>query len=501
MLKKIIIGTVILVIMSGQGIAEAKRSDLAGSWYSSSEEDLRREINNYLEMSYVDSPGGEVIGVLAPHAGIRFSGIISAYAYKLIQKKNPRTVVLVGFTHRKHYPGKVSVFTDDSFVTPLGEAIIDRRLTDRFLKYSPELEGISDAFSSENSIELQIPFIQVAAPDAKLVILAITDQTLENCRFLADILAATLRDEKECVIIASSDMSHYLPYEEANEKDSRTIELMKKMDPEELYKTSRRNNHDLCCGYGAIYAVMSASKKLGADTVKILKYANSGNTSGTRDSVVGYLSAAFIRSSKEVSVVKERSPVKETLMGGKNMLDADQKKELLRIARDTIRQKLENGTRLEVATEDEYLQKEMGVFVTLHKNGRLRGCMGSMVAREPLYLAVRNMAIASASQDYRFPTMSKEEIDEIDIEISALTPMRKISDSAEIELGKHGVMVIQGENTGVYLPQVATETGWTKEEFMDSLCTQKARIPHDAWKTGQCDIFVFTAEVFGEESK
>jgi AmmeMemoRadiSam system protein A len=159
---------------------------------------------------------------------------------------------------------------------------------------------------------------------------------------------------------------------------------------------------------------------------------------------------------------------------------------------------LKTGKRLEVEA-DEAFTEEMGAFVTLHKKGQLRGCIGNIVGTQPFYLTVRDMSIASATEDPRFPRVTLEEMDDIDIEISALSPMKKVNDHSEVQIPGHGVMVRQGVRGGVYLPQVATEAGWDKEEFMNSLCAHKAGISLDAWKTGECDIYVFTAEVFGEK--
>jgi len=140
----------------------------------------------------------------------------------------------------------------------------------------------------------------------------------------------------------------------------------------------------------------------------------------------------------------------------------------------------------------------MGVFVTLRKNNQLRGCIGNIIGTNPLYLGVKNMAIAAATQDYRFTTVTKEELEDIQIEISVLSPLKQITNIEEIILGKHGVLVKDGYRSGVYLPQVATETGWNKEEFMNSLCGQKAGMELDAWKSGKCEIYIFSAEVFEE---
>lgn len=180
------------------------------------------------------------------------------------------------------------------------------------------------------------------------------------------------------------------------------------------------------------------------------------------------------------------------------MFDEFQRKELLAIARKSIEHYLETGRKMDVVPPQEAFEIKAGAFVTLHLQGRLRGCIGGMEPGRPLYLTVRDMAVAAAFDDPRFPPLGADEFDSVDIEISVLSPMRRVIEAGEIEMGKHGVMVRRGGMSGVYLPQVATETGWNKEEFMNSLCAHKAGIPRDAWKTGLAEIYVFTSEVFGE---
>ena len=181
------------------------------------------------------------------------------------------------------------------------------------------------------------------------------------------------------------------------------------------------------------------------------------------------------------------------------MLTKEEKSKLLKLARDSINYYLAHKKSMYAEEADPVLRKEMGAFVTLHQNGRLRGCIGSITAKGPLYLTVRDMAVEAAVGDPRFPAVRAGEMKDIDIEISVLSPLEQITDPEKIVMGKHGVIVRKGFTSGVYLPQVATETGWTREQFMDSLCGQKAGMNPDAWKKGECDIYVFTAEVFGEK--
>jgi AmmeMemoRadiSam system protein A len=190
------------------------------------------------------------------------------------------------------------------------------------------------------------------------------------------------------------------------------------------------------------------------------------------------------------------------------MLNEEQKKKLLNIARQTIETYLKERKIAKFSEDDPELLKSYGAFVTLRKPGRnkkiddvesLRGCIGHIISKEPLYKVVRDMAIASSTEDTRFPPVTKEELKDIKIEISVLSKPQLIKNIDEFELGKHGVIVQKGFNQGVFLPQVATETKWNKKEFLSNLCLHKAGLPPDAWQDKDTKIYIFEAEVFEEE--
>ena len=189
------------------------------------------------------------------------------------------------------------------------------------------------------------------------------------------------------------------------------------------------------------------------------------------------------------------------------MLNDKQKKKLLKIARDTIETYIKEQRVLNFKEDDPALSEHCGAFVTLRKfkHGReldvgesLRGCIGHIISNEPLYKTVRDMAIASSTQDPRFPPVMINELKALKIEISVLSKPKLIKNIDEFELGKHGVIVQKGFNQGVFLPQVATETGWKKEEFLSCLCSHKAGLPPDAWQDKDTKLYIFEAEVFEE---
>ncbi len=180
------------------------------------------------------------------------------------------------------------------------------------------------------------------------------------------------------------------------------------------------------------------------------------------------------------------------------MLNADEKRALLKLARDTITQYVTEGTRPDLPHATGMMNEPCGAFVTIHKRGQLRGCIGNLVGRGRLVELIQEMAIAAATQDPRFHHVSKDELGEIDIEISALSPMRKITDVNEVEVGTHGIVMSKGVYHGVLLPQVATEYGWDRETFLMHTCI-KAGLPEDAWQDPAVTIEIFSAQVFGEK--
>jgi len=181
------------------------------------------------------------------------------------------------------------------------------------------------------------------------------------------------------------------------------------------------------------------------------------------------------------------------------MLNQKQKKRLLEIARGSIGNYLKTGKRIDLRGEDALLNEKLGAFVTLHLNGKLKGCIGNIVGKNPLYITIKDMAVEAATGDPRFQPLTIKELPRVDIEISVLSTLKKIKSVDEIELGKHGVLVRKGFNSGVFLPQVADETKWTKEEFLSNLCAHKAGLSPDAWHNKDLDIYIFSAEVFSEK--
>ena len=176
-------------------------------------------------------------------------------------------------------------------------------------------------------------------------------------------------------------------------------------------------------------------------------------------------------------------------------LTEDERKQLREIARTVIEHRIDNRRPPPFEAASERLKEKRGAFVTVHKRGQLRGCIGNIRGREPLYQTVARMAEEAAFNDPRFPPLSKQELDDIDIEISALTPLKKIERVEEITVGKHGIYVEKGFFSGLLLPQVATEQGWDQQTFLEQTCF-KAGLNKDAWKEKDTKIYVFSADVF-----
>jgi len=246
----------------------------------------------------------------------------------------------------------------------------------------------------------------------------------------------------------------------------------------------------LCCGIDGVKTGMELSNILGAK-IRILHYANSGDVAiGDRSRVVGYGSV--------VIYVPEEIEEKGAMIMKGEYLSKEEKKKLIEIARSSIVETVTGKKQFAPGVTEERLKENCGAFVTIKKHGQLRGCIGYIIAVKPLHETVKDVARSAAINDYRFSPVTEKELDELELEISALTPLKRIKDIDEIEVGKHGLYMKRGLNSGLLLPQVATEYGWDKETFLQHT-SMKAGLPQDAWKDSSTEIYTYSAEVFSEK--
>jgi AmmeMemoRadiSam system protein B/AmmeMemoRadiSam system protein A len=471
--------------MSKQNIRE---SVIAGSWYPGDPAQLTKDIKGYLARVPDHKIDGELVALISPHAGYIYSGPVAAYSYKLLEGRHYDIVVIVGPSHRVRFNG-ASVYPRGGFRTPLGVVPIAEDIADQLLDKSPITNSLPEAHAQEHSLEIQLPFLQVVLKDFKLVPIVMGEQDLATCEELARVIAAVVKG-KNALLLASSDLSHYHPYNEAKQLDKVVLDRVNAFDAQGLSKALDQGRCE-ACGGGPIVAVMLASRLLGADKGEVLHYANSGDVTGDRSGVVGYMAAALYKSK---SAKTQKEPKKEKV-GVDLGLNAEEKKTLHDIAHAVIWNKASGKPVPEFHVESERLKELRGAFVTITKKGTLRGCIGHIRGLMPLYKSVEEMAAAAAFDDPRFPPITKNELKDLEIEISVLTPFKQITDVKEIEVGTHGIYMEKGYYSGLLLPQVATEYRWDRDTFLEHTC-RKAGLPPDAWKEKDTRIYIFSADIF-----
>ncbi len=470
---------------------DIKSSDLAGTWYTDDPRALRMQIDSYLESASGVSCTGTLKALILPHAGLRYSGPVAAYGYRLASQFRYSLVIIAGLSHRSRVDG-IAVFSGEAWRTPLGTISIDKKCASWLISQHTCIREDNSVFQEENSIELQLPFIQTAIPGARIVPVILSSGEYDVCTVFSEILARLMSARDDVLIIASADMSHYLNDSRTRARDAETLKLVQEMRAQEIWERSA-HGEQLFCGYAPVAAVLLACRKSGIRDSDVLSYGTSADSTGDRKRVVGYASIAICSRDTTAS---DAAYEKEN-----NMLTGKQKKIVLKLARETLDSYLRHGVIPEKNIDDPVLLKEWGAFVTLHLHGRLRGCIGRIVGQGPLYKTIQRMAVQAATADPRFPAVRNEELADIDIEISVLSELEKITDPAAVTMGVHGVVIRKGSSSGVFLPQVADETGWSREEFLTNLCTHKAGLLPDAWRTGEAELYVFTADVFGESNK
>jgi len=469
---------------NGQTAAPAVRpATQAGRFYEDNPQLLSREIDSLLANHANDGILDSVAALIVPHAGYYFSGNVAASAYARLNPKKPyKRIFLLGPSHHEWLNGASVNSEVDYYATPLGQVPVDREVARQLMEADSVFTYQPKAHDREHCLEVQLPFLQrhlVEIPPIVPIIISTND--FSKLKRMAEVLKPWLTDENLFVI--SSDFSHYPSYEDANKVDAKTGKAIESGDVEQLIATIEANERSgirnlatSACGEFPIITLM-----LMLDSryqVKHLLYQNSGDIDNYDHSrVVGYHAFAILRGEEKDFSLSE-----------------DEKQMLKKIAYESIKDSLNGKPISHFSSLTSHLSSKCGAFVSLHKQGRLRGCIGHFGEDTPLHEIVAEMARAAAFEDPRFMPVTRGELDDLDIEISVLTPMRRIQSLDEFQLHRHGIYIRKGYRSGTFLPQVADEVNWTKEEFVGHCSQDKAGLGWDGWR--DAELYVYEAIVF-----
>lgn len=474
-MRKKIAAAILLVLffVSASWAQGLRKAQFAGSWYPKDPEALSALIDRYLKnVPDPTLPSGDPLAIIAPHAGYAFSGQVAAYAYRLIQNKNFESVVILAPSHKWGFEG-CSIYPNGEYETPFGTVQVDALLASEISK-ATGFGFISQAHQAEHSVEIQVPFVQKVLPQAKIVPIVMGIPKRATITRLAEGLKKVL-DGKKALVIASTDLSHFFAKEEANRRDNETIALIQNFQTNQLIRKCERKENIMCGGGPVVAALLFGKDKA---SVEILRYADSSEVNQDKSQVVGYLAAALV--AKPVPIEFH--------------LSEREKKELLQLAYSTVNLYVQENKIPEYIPQSDNLLQNCGAFVTLKKNGQLRGCIGFIEPFLPLHQAVMQASVYAACRDSRFLPVTPDELDDLKVEISVLSPLTKIDNPNRITVGRHGLVIDKDSKRGLLLPQVAVENNWTRETFLEKVCL-KAGLPKNAWRSG-ADIFVFEAIVF-----
>jgi len=477
---------------------EVRAPAVAGQFYPGNPAHLKLAIQQFLKDALtvsIEKP----LAIVVPHAGYVFAGQIYADAYRQVMGRNYDLIVILGTNHTLSNFDGISVYSRGAYQTPLGLAPIDAGVAASLLAEDKDCTSKTEAHTREHSVEVQVPFIQVLFPAAKIVPIVVGTNDLKRCAHFGQALAKVIKD-RQALIVVSSDLSHYPSYEDATKVDRVTIDAILKLDPNEFSARTQssfgntRNLVTYACGEAPILAGLSAAKALGATQATFVSYANSGDVAvGDRSRVVGYGAVILAAGT---AAAQTKAPNLSAPASAETSLQAADKKDLLKLARETIKRFLTTETVPLPRGFSSRLEVPQGAFVTLKKNGELRGCIGHLTPEFQLCQTVADMAAQAAFNDRRFKQVELNELQDIEIEISVLTPMKSIASADEIKVGRDGVVISKAGRSAVFLPQVAVEQKWARDELLDNLCL-KAGLPADSWKSG-AQFKVFQAEVFSE---
>lgn len=510
-----------------------RRAMYAGSWYEADPDKLRKQLEKFLANAApeVDTKSAAllapanppvehpVLAIVVPHAGYQFSGQAAAYAFKAAAGQPIKRVFLLGPSHHIGFHGG-ALPQQITFQTPFGDLDVDRETIDQ-LKGYPIFQKLPEVHRVEHSLEMQLPFIRQVFGQVSIVPIvvgALSDET--DIRLMAEILKGFV--SKGDLVVISSDFTHYGPRydyepftsdikENLRKLDSRAFQILSRKDLDDFLKFEN-DTKDTICGFYPCSVLAAMLPEAARGT--LLKYYTSADT-GVEDksNSVSYLAIAFSGGNwpEKADTAFKAS---ETI----HLAQAD-RDALLKIARKTletyVREHKEPALEQIGVPVSAAMKQRLGVFVTLnkfppgvldaathtehghgHERGDLRGCIGYIWPLKPLSEAVIDNAVSACSRDYRFNSVQPDELKDIKIEISVLTPPRRIGSYHDIVLGRDGIVLFKDGHQSVFLPFVATQFGWDLPTTLTQL-SKKAGLSADDWKEG-CKYDVFQADVFDE---
>ncbi len=420
---------------------------VAGQFYPASASELKEMIETLVDEK---AEKQEVIGLVSPHAGYVYSGPVAGAVISRIKFKD--TFIILGPNHSGM--GKpLSIMTEGTWKTPLGEIKIDSELGKQILATSRHLQEDTGAHQNEHAIEVQLPFLQYFKPDVRIIPITLAYASVATYKEIGKEIAQAVKElKREVVIIASSDMTHFEPEESARKKDFQAIEAIIDLNEDELLKRVEEL-HISMCGYAPTVSLISAAKELGATSAELVKHHTSGDKTVDYSSDVGY-AGIIIK-----AVIEEMHP-------------------LVKLAKQTVESYVNEGKVPEPPDElTPEMKERTGVFVSLHKSGELRGCIGTFeptqknVAEE----IIKN-AISSSTRDPRFPPVTPEEMEHLEYSVDVLTDPKPTKDKSQLDPKKYGVIVECGFRRGLLLPDLE---GVDTVDYQIDICRQKAGIDPD----------------------
>ena len=461
----------------------------AGLFYPSSGFELKQTIDRLTgkaRKTRIQIPDKKSLkAVIMPHAGYVYSGWTAAHVSLVLQENQFSKVILMGPDHRVGF--KNGAISDaESFKTPLGSVILHEDAA-RLRRSSELFRAVPASDKSEHSLEVILPFLQQYLKEFKLVPIVFGPGNISG---YSDRIIPLL--DNETLLVASSDLSHFLTYSEAVARDRETINMILNLESDKLIKDGKR-----ACGLGPILVIVDIARQNGWQPV-LLHYSNSGDTAGDRSSVVGYSAIAFYGDS---SMRKNNDSDQK--------ISEQQGRILVKLARKTIMNKLgkklpeKEAASLADGLKDKDFSTCSGTFVTLKIKGMLRGCIGNLSASVPISDGIKGNAVNAAFNDYRFSPLTLEEFDDVDIEVSILTVPQPLeySDAEDLisllRVNVDGVIIRKGLSSATFLPQVWNDLPDPKE-FLSRLC-HKAGLSTDAWRTGKLEVSTYQVQKFKEE--